>query len=51
MNLKKCSHYPHVSRITFDIGFEQSVIYELCKNCKKLSVFSHNVIDVLEIMD
>lgn len=47
---KKCSHNPHISRITFDVGREQIAIYELCKNCKELSVFSENILNTEKIV-
>lgn len=49
MTFKECSHIPHVSRITFDVGHGQIAVYELCKDCKELSVFSENVLNKEEM--
>ena len=45
MPVKACNHVPHVSRMTFDVGNGQIAIYELCKSCKELEVFSDNVMN------
>ena len=50
MPVKTCNHTPHVSRITFDVGNGQVVIYELCKDCQELDVFSENILDREEIV-
>ena len=49
MITKECSHSPHVSRITFDVGHGQISAYVLCKDCQKLDVFTENVLNSEEI--
>ena len=49
MNCNECRHTPHVSRITFDIGHGQMAVYELCKDCQKLEVFSENMLEIESI--
>ena len=44
MKLTDCPHTPHILRITFDAGFDQMTVYQLCVNCKQMPFFSDFVI-------
>ncbi len=44
MKLHQCIHHPHVVRITFDIGNNQTEIFELCRLCQEFEVFRDFII-------
>ena len=51
MNLSQCAHEPHVVRIVFDNGNNQTQIFELCRLCQELEVFRDFIITKEEILE
>ena len=49
--LQQCVHYPHVVRITFDVGNNQTKSFELCRLCQELEVFNDFVITKERILE
>lgn len=49
MTSNNCNHDPTDAVITFDIGNSKTSVYELCEFCRKLPVFTENILFVKEI--
>ncbi len=51
MKLTQCAHKPHVVRIVFDKGNNQTQIFELCKLCQEFEVFNDFIITKEAILE
>ncbi len=49
MTIPSCEHPNPDVRLTFDIGNSKTSVYELCEFCRKLPVFTENILYVKEI--
>ncbi|MBC8501530.1 MAG: hypothetical protein H8D35_00180 [Nitrosopumilus sp.] len=47
--IHNCTHQDTGVRITFDVGYDKTSVYDLCDACRKLPVFTENILYVKEI--